>query len=409
MNSNLQKDRDGLHRRPKTAQGIWYFYYRGTDGKWHEKSTGTRSYSQARQIRGEELEKLRRGELPSQMGEWTLQRAAELWLGQQQSMVLPITSAGYCWVLRPLLLAFGGKKLKDLSIPMIRAYQAERASHASPRTVNREIQTLATIMKQAKVGSALAEIKPLRNRASSIGRALSAEEEQRLFAIAASRPAWECVFRLALLAANTGLRSGEIRRLRLGDISLANQTILVRRNATKTQAGERIIPLNGPALLATRFLTDRATSLGAIAAEHFLLPANLSKHTKEVVHSVTGFDPTAHQCSWRSAWRKLTRAAGLSGLRFHDLRHHFITRLAEANVPIQVTMSLAGHMSMEMTRHYTHISDGVRRQAVNSISVDLSPKLANRALLSGPNDVIPGVNVDKSTSEEDNDGRVAEG
>ena len=368
MSTNPQRDRDGLHRRPKTAQGIWYFYYRGADGNWHEKSTGTRNYSQARQIRTEALEKLRRGEFPTQLADWTLREAAELWLGQRRSLVLPVTFEGYRWVLQPLLNAFGGKKLKEVSEPAVRAYQAERAGIAAPRTVNREVQTLMTILRQAKLGSALADVKPIRNKASVIGRALSQEEEQRLFLTAESRPGWRAVFSLALLAANTGLRSGEIRRLRIRDVSADLQNVLVRRAATKTDGGERIIPLNAAARFALQFLLDRAVSAGAVMPDHFLLPADLSKRTREVVHSSTGFDPMQHQRSWRSAWRRLTRAAGLRGLRFHDLRHHFITRLAEAHVPIQVAMSLAGHMSVSMTRHYTHISDGAHRDAVNAIS-----------------------------------------
>jgi len=37
--------------------------------------------------------------------------------------------------------------------------------------------------------------------------------------------------------------------------------------------------------------------------------------------------------SWRSAWRSLRAAAGLSHVRFHDGRHTALTRLAEKGVP----------------------------------------------------------------------------
>ncbi len=33
-------------------------------------------------------------------------------------------------------------------------------------------------------------------------------------------------------------------------------------------------------------------------------------------------DPTRPMSTWRTAWRKLTKQAGLAGLRFHNLRHH---------------------------------------------------------------------------------------
>lgn len=71
--------------------------------------------------------------------------------------------------------------------------------------------------------------------------------------------------------------------------------------------------------------------------------------------------------SWRSAWRRLTRAAGLRGLRFHDLRHHCITRLAEAGVPEQTLMAIAGHVSREMLEHYSHIRMQAKREAVAAL------------------------------------------
>jgi integrase len=55
----------------------------------------------------------------------------------------------------------------------------------------------------------------------------------------------------------------------------------------------------------------------------------------------------------------------LGGLRFHDLRHHCITRLAEAGVPEQTLMSIAGHVSREMLEHYSHIRMQAKREAVS--------------------------------------------
>ena len=81
----------------------------------------------------------------------------------------------------------------------------------------------------------------------------------------------------------------------------------------------------------------------------------------------TGFDPTKPMQSWRTAWRALTVDAGLPGLRFHDLRHHCITRLAEAGVPDHTLMAIAGHVSREMLEHYSHIRMDAKRDAVASL------------------------------------------
>jgi integrase len=60
----------------------------------------------------------------------------------------------------------------------------------------------------------------------------------------------------------------------------------------------------------------------------------------------------------------LLKAAGLQGLRFHDLRHTFITFMAEHGVPLPVVQNMVRHTSARMTRYYTHISSQAARQAV---------------------------------------------
>lgn len=231
MGKKSKKDRDGLHRRPNTPSGIYYFYYRGTDGRWREKSTGTTSYTEARDIRSRELDKLRSGQMPSQFRDWTLERVAGVWLQRQTSLVSSITVTGYRWILKPLLAELGGKKLKDISADDMLAYQARRAIECSHRTVNRELQTLLRVMRLASLGAALAAVKSLSDRPSGIGRALSAEEEDRFWQVASSKPAWEMISWVALLAANTGLRGGEIKRLRLGDVALPKRMIMPLRSS----------------------------------------------------------------------------------------------------------------------------------------------------------------------------------
>lgn len=51
-------------------------------------------------------------------------------------------------------------------------------------------------------------------------------------------------------------------------------------------------------------------------------------------------------------WRKAVRAAGLN-IRFHDLRHTFGARIADAGVPFDVRKSLLGHEHQDITAHYS--------------------------------------------------------
>ena len=50
-----------------------------------------------------------------------------------------------------------------------------------------------------------------------------------------------------------------------------------------------------------------------------------------------------------------------------NLRHHCITKLAEAGVPDQTLMSIAGHVSREMLEHYSHIRMQAKRDAVAAL------------------------------------------
>jgi integrase len=104
----------------------------------------------------------------------------------------------------------------------------------------------------------------------------------------------------------------------------------------------------------------------------------MPKHLSRIAHGnhkgERGYDPTQHQQYWDTAWHSLTDEAGLPGLRFHDLRHTFITRMVELGVPIGVIQTFVGHMSARMVRHYTHVSSGAARKAVELL--DQEPMLS---------------------------------
>jgi len=96
--------------------------------------------------------------------------------------------------------------------------------------------------------------------------------------------------------------------------------------------------------------------------EHFVFPA--CEH-RDV-------DPSRPITSFRTAWRNATKAAGLRGLRFHDLRHTAITKLAESLASEQTIMAIAGHVSRRMLEHYSHIRMQAKRTAVEAISQPVS-------------------------------------
>jgi len=155
----------------------------------------------------------------------------------------------------------------------------------------------------------------------------------------------------------------------------------VRRANTKSDAGARTIELNRDATEAAALLLMRAGSLKPPAKEpeHYLMPKHLSRIAYGAHKGERGYDPDQHQQYWRSAWHSLPEKAGFPGLRFHDLRHTFITRMVELGVPIGVIQTFVGHMSARMVRHYTHVSSCAARKAVELLDSDpiLTPAAQN--------------------------------
>ena len=83
------------------------------------------------------------------------------------------------------------------------------------------------------------DYEPLSTKVSDVGRVVSREELQNLARIPQENEMWEAVFYVFVLAANTGLRGGDIKKLRIGAIDIERRCLVVRRNCSKTDAAAR--------------------------------------------------------------------------------------------------------------------------------------------------------------------------
>ena len=126
---------------------------------------------------------------------------------------------------------------------------------------------------------------------------------------------------------------------------------------SKNETSHRVIPLNVSAVKTLASMLDRADMLGHTEPVHYLWPACQWGR----------FDPSQPMLKWDTAWRALRDAAGLKGLRFHDLRHTVITELAEMGVADHVLESITGHLSRRMLEHYSHIRIDAKRQALDAL------------------------------------------
>ena len=289
----------------------------------------------------------------------------------------------------------GNQKLKCITLDTLKDYQSSRKNGTDGsrpvqgRPINCELAILVSVLKEANLWSGeLKNYSRLKEGEERVGNALTAAQKQMLEEVAASKEEWKVAYLAFTLAVNTGMRGAEIKKLRLRHVDLDNRRLTIEE--AKTDAGNRIVELNQSAFSAVTKLWVRAEQLGASKLDHYLLPADLSRHTKttDPLKGKRGFDVEQHQESWSTAWRNLRAAAAvaveqrakkgsrdltfaehkdvevLSKIGFHDMRRTFITWMAERNVPLPVTMEMVGHMSPKMTERYTHISSSAQRQAV---------------------------------------------
>jgi integrase len=78
-------------------------------------------------------------------------------------------------------------------------------------------------------------------------------------------------------------------------------------------------------------------------------------------------DPLQPMHRWNGARESVRRTAGVY-CRFHDLRHAFVSRLAESQVSDSTVMALAGNISRTMMERYSHIRMEAKPCAVDTLS-----------------------------------------
>ena len=209
-----------------------------------------------------------------------------------------------------------------------------------PNTLNNEIRLLRHMINYS-VKAGYVERNPLQGvqllREDNIRQSLITEEQlSTLLKVADSdlRP-------ILLVAYDTGMRRGELLRLRWEQVDLRVGTIVIG----KTKTGYP----------RTVYLTDRAkTELAAL------------RHTE----SVYVFANPKTGRPWydlKKKWQRARKAAGLAGVWFHDTRRSFITNARRRGVSESVVMLMSGHRTRSAFDRYNVRSEVDVRLAVELI------------------------------------------
>ncbi len=227
---------------------------------------------------------------------------------------------------------FGHLKLSELRPQDIAEFRDRRLMTRKPATVTNNLHLLSAVIQMATTewgfeipyNPARRVKKPKARNARD--RRLAPGEEQRLLAAADELGDPE-LKALVTLGVTTAMRIGEMLSLTWENIRWERRQAFL----PETKNGEeRRVPLSKRATAALQ-------SLGP-------------KETGKVITK------WKNSHSFVRPWQKLTRQAGITGLRFHDLRHEAASRMAEKGMSILMISAVTGHKSFQMLKRYTHVS-----------------------------------------------------
>lgn len=147
---------------------------------------------------------------------------------------------------------------------------------------------------------------------------------------------------LVLLLVSTGLRWGEACGLRVMDVDVLAGRLTVHRTAHELSTGEVVYGTPKTAR-SRRTVTFPPATVGAALAG----PVT-GKDREDVVFLAPRSGPVRTR-NFRRGWLKWVKAAGLEGVRIHDLRHTQATWLISAGVPLSAISRRLGHASIAVT------------------------------------------------------------
>jgi integrase len=177
----------------------------------------------------------------------------------------------------------------------------------------------------------------------------------------------------------TGIRLGEILRIRWHQVDFDAGFIVLQRGETKSGEG-------------------RAVPILAGDMENFLRRARTDRDrgwpTCESVFSREG-EPIK---DFRRGWRKACIAAGVPELNFHDLRRTAVRNMRRAGIPQVVRMKISGHKTDSMERRYNIVDAEDMNVAKDLLERRMRSVTVTETVTTTGQTAIPGDTDDSSKS-----------
>jgi len=242
---------------------------------------------------------------------------------------------------------------------IVEQYQTDLTNRGlKPGSVNKNISILKAMIKKAVDWELVEEdtlkrVRKVKNYKESNQRLrfLSVEEAQGLVSVCD-----EHLKPIVVTALHTGCRRGEILKLTWEQVDLNHGFITL----TDTKNGDgRELPIDGTLRETLNKLPRRFVETDG---------------KKELVHYLF-HDPDTLKpyASVKRSFGTALKQAGITGFRFHDLRHTFASQLIMSGVDLTTVKELLGHKDIKMTLRYAHLAPAHKTKAVNILDSLFNP------------------------------------
>jgi integrase len=142
----------------------------------------------------------------------------------------------------------------------------------------------------------------------------------------------------------TGARRGEVLSMAWDQIDFEKGTWTKPSSHTKQKATHHV-PLSAPALQLLAEMRDGSSSA-------YVFP---------------GRDGVGHRVDLKRPWPEVCKAAGIKGLRLHDLRHSFASVAAAGGASLPIIGKLLGHTQPGTTARYAHLDVDPLREVAERV------------------------------------------
>ena len=283
-------------------------------------------------------------------GDVTFGELAERWYATKLHL-RPTTKHIYRTLLdRHILPTFADEPVGSITTLAVQMWISDRSANTrmGANSVAKTYKVLRAVMESA-LDAELIVKNPCRIKGAGTERLPEmrcATSEQVAALAGAVEPEWRA---LILLAAYSGLRWGELAGLRRRYVDPLHKTVRVVEQCTqvaghfvwgppKTSAGTRTVVLPD-------FIVD-------VMIEHL---AQWSEPGREgLVFAMPEGTALRRENFRKRVWLPACEAAGVEGLRFHDLRHTNATLAAASGAPLRAIMHRLGHHSAAAALRYQH-------------------------------------------------------